>query len=211
MNTLFNPSDDLGFNDSNHSTMTVDRDDFKNFRAKPLAPSDSDDEHLAEPEQGMPRHQQGYPKSVRFSKVLQVREVRHRRDMTPTELNELWNMNPDISPSIFDVRPDEAFPSSEEHEARRRRRRDAYKVRMQVLSEVAECKRMGTDMSSVSHNYEQYSAQSVQNAHVLALRHAHSVDEDAHGGGTTPGPLVERKRLSVSHPLAAVKRLRLSS
>lgn len=158
-------------------------------------------------------HQQQHiqPQYLRFSKVLQIREVLHRNDMSPSELNEQWEIDPEISPSIFDVHP-EAMPSSEESTEKKRKRRRAYMIRRKVLSEFSNCRRKGNDSFSAARNYTKYSAQAVQEAHVAALKHAHDVEEEEDLHAVVPvtdaAPL-QRKRLSETHPLAAVKRLRL--
>jgi hypothetical protein len=161
----------------------------------------------------MSQHEHIQPKYVRLSKVLHIREVLHRNDMSSSELNERWDIDPEISPSIFDAHL-EVLPSSEEEgEEKKRRKRRAYLIRKQVLSEFSDSLRTGKDAVTLARNYTRYSAQTVQVAHVAALKHAHDVEE----GSIPPAPLavgaplqVQRKRFSLTQPLAAVKRLRLS-
>jgi len=215
MNNLFTLSSDLDFGDSSHSTMRVDLEGLAKHRPVHSALSGAGHEGLPGPKirssTDRPFVRAGF---VRFSRVLQVREVRHRNDMSPTELNEIWDNHPEFSPSIFDAQVEEAFPSWQEDETKRKRRWEALQTRRKLLAELAKQKWTGNGIAVISQSYTQYSARSAQAAHVAALRHAHSVEEEAElretGSTPGPGPFVQRKRLPVSQPLAAVKRLRLS-
>lgn len=162
-----------------------------------------------------PQHEHhAQPNYVRFSKVLHIREVLHRNDMSSSELNAPWDIDPEISPSIFDAHLVVLPSSEEEGEEKKRRKRRAYMIRKQVLSEFADSLRTGKDAVTLARNYTRYSAQTVQVAHVAALKHAHGVEEALI---PPPAPLevgaplqLQRKRCSMTQPLAAVKRLRLS-
>ncbi len=159
-------------------------------------------------------HRLSIPKSkdVHFSRVLQIREVQHRNDMSPTELSALWDIDPGmISRSMFDT----SIPSwQESDEPRKRKRREAFLVRKKVLCEIADCRRTGRgDDVSVAQNYSRNSAHSVHEAHIAALKHAHDLEEVDHSSrqGEPSSISTHRKRLLATQSLAAVKRLRSTS
>jgi hypothetical protein len=196
-------------NDSSHSTMRVD---LEGFKKNPAAPNCSScHEHLPGPKI-MAQHQHVHQaKCVRFSKVLHIREVPHRNEMSTSDFDERWGMiDPEISPSIFDA-PLEELLSSEEGEEKKRKRQRVNLVRKRILSEFSDwMMRKGKDAFSPAPNYTRYSSQAVQEAHVAALKHAHDIEEYLYPVPAIVGAPLQRKRFSVTQPLAAVKRLRLS-
>lgn len=166
----------------------------------------------------MAQHHQIILKSryVHFSKVLQVREVQHRNDMNPVELDERWAAGPSgFSRNMFlDVHSD-SMRRYKESETKKRRRREAYMVRRKVLTDIADCRRKGMDdLSVVANNYSRNSARSAHDAHVAALKHAHDVHDEEDRCPTTRVVSSDnsghRKRVVASQSLAAVKRLRSS-
>ena len=209
-------------NDSNHSTMRANPVSLKNPTPNSCCWMYSLQGSSLHVDAVVAPHHELQPiiptRNVHFSKILHIRQVPHRNDMSFSEFNERWgddgeDIYPDISPSIFDAHLEEVPGISEESEERRHMRRRAYLIRRRVLSDFSSSAGNDDDAATLARRYTQYAAQSVQEAHVAALKHAHDVelDLDDLSSPTIGSPSFPRKRLSVTQPLAAVKRLRLSS
>ena len=108
-------------------------------------------------------------KNVCFSRVVQVREITHRNDMSQSELGDRWGVDEEIDSSIFDsVDSTDADITSLERKLHRLRRREAWVIRRKFLCEWEACRRKGMSQL-VDNNYSQDSRLKAIDAHQVAL------------------------------------------
>jgi hypothetical protein len=134
-------------------------------------------------------------KHVHFSRVVQVREIVHRKNMSPTQLLELWDTNPEISDGIFDFDHADLI-SRKERELKRGRKREAYMIRMQFLSDWEECRQMGVDLCLNCSRYSQISGISARYAHNAAIIHSLDLQEESCRLPTLPATNARKEVLS---------------
>lgn len=183
------PADQLNFYSEDNNKLNGSN--TSTFSVEPFTVSKSDDHLRNEMFQSSDsrrsqfrRQQQQQMKEVRFSKAVKVREVQHRNDMTPSEINSHWGVDEDwLNKNILDI-PSPAHPQEKEDEdspsrkKMKQRQREASIIRKKFLCEWKECNNgLGLGTCTVSSNYAQRSRTQVQEAHERAVWIQGQIDE----------------------------------
>ena len=135
-------------------------------------------------------------KNVRFSRVVQVREITQRKDMSPSEVWDRWGVDQRIDSTIFDpvhADSEDTDVTILEKKLHRLRRREAWVIRRKFLCEWEASQRNGVNQVFVDINYSQDSRLKAIDAHHVALmlsreleQHAFDLSGTSDRAGTPP-------------------------